>query len=231
MQSNNFTLSPRRSSIVAAVAVLVLLLVFAYPQQQPFSLLQQQGEAIAQQQPEQVTRQKVPSGVTADTNFTNYTDPQYGFSLLYPSSWVNKKIDPGTNLTFLMSFSPPASEFGEFVFVYMAVKNLTDKNTSLKQFTDQEISLLKRPPAATSPTEDTSARTILESEPTTIAGNTSAHKVVYTEKVSGTLSKIMEIYAVNEDKGYIMTYLAFTDIYEKYLPTAQKMAGSLDVTA
>ena len=34
----------------------------------------------------------------------------------------------------------------------------------------------------------------------------------YTEKVSGTLSKIMEIYAVNEDKGYIMTYLAFTDI-------------------
>lgn len=53
----------------------------------------------------------------------------------------------------------------------------------------------------------------------------------YTEKVSGTLSKIMEIYAVNEDKGYIMTYLAFTDIYEKYLPTAQKMAGSLDVTA
>ena len=151
--------------------------------------------------------------------------------MLYPSSWVNKEIDPGANLTFLMSFSPPASEFGEFVFVYMAVKNLTDKSTSLKQFTDQEISLLKRPPAATSPTEDTSARTILESEPTTIAGYASAHKVVYTEKVSGTLSKIMEIYAVNEDKGYIMTYLAFTDIYEKYLPTAQKMAGSLDVTA
>lgn len=230
MQSNNFTLSQRRSSIIAAVAVVVLFLVFAYAQQ-PFSLLQQQREAIAQQQSEQVTRQKVPLGAAADSNFTNYTDSQYGFSLPYPTSWVNKEIDPGTNLTFLMSFSPPASEFGEFVFVYMAVKNLTDKSTSLKQFTDQEISLLKRPPAATSPTEDTSARTILESEPTTIAGNTSAHKVVYTEKVSGTLSKIMEIYAVNEDKGYIMTYLAFTDIYEKYLPTAQKMAGSLDVTA
>jgi hypothetical protein len=228
LQSNNFTLSQRRSSIVAAVAVVVLLLVFGHAQQ-PFSLLQQQREAIAQQQSEQATRQKVPSGAAADSNFTDYTNPQYGFSLLYPSSWVNKEI--GTNLTFLMSFSPPASEFGEFVFVYMAVKNLTDKNTSLKQFTDQEISLLKRPPAATSPTEDTSARTILESEPTTIAGNTSAHKVVYTEKVSGTLSKIMEIYAVNEDKGYIMTYLAFTDIYEKYLPTAQKMAGSLDVAA
>jgi hypothetical protein len=121
LQSNNFTLSQRRSSIVAAVAVLVLLLVFAHAQQ-PFSVLQQQGEAIAQQQPEQATRQKVPLGAAADSNFTNYTNPQYGFSLLYPSSWVNKEIDPGANLTFLMSFSPPASEFGEFVFVYMAVR-------------------------------------------------------------------------------------------------------------
>ncbi|HEU4445775.1 MAG TPA: hypothetical protein VFR94_13960, partial [Nitrososphaeraceae archaeon] len=129
MQSTNFTLSPR-SSIVAAVAVVVLLLVFAHAQQ-PFSPLQQQREVIAQQQPEQVTRQKVPLGAAADSNFTDYTNPQYGFRLLYPSSWVNKEIDPGTNLTFLMSFSPPASEFGEFVFVYMAVKNLTDKNTSL----------------------------------------------------------------------------------------------------
>ena len=227
MQSNNFTLSQRSSTV--AVAVVVLLLVFAYAQQ-PFSLLQQQREAIAQQ-PEQATRQKVPLGGATGSNFSNYTNPQYGFSLLYPSEWVNEEINPGANLTFLTSFSPPASEFGEFVFVYMAVKNLTDNNISLKQFTDQEISLLKRPPAATSPTEDTSAKTILESEPTTIAGNTSAHKVIYTEKVSGTLSKIMEIYAVNEDKGYIMTYLAFTDIYDKYLPTAQKMADSLNITA
>ena len=209
---------------------MVLLLVFVYAQQ-PFCLLQQQREAIAQQQSEQATRQKVPLGAAAGSNFTNYTNPQYGFSLLYPSEWVNEEINPGANLTFLTSFSPPPREFGEFVFVYMAVKNLTDNITSLKQFTDQEISLLKRPPAVTSPTEDTSARTILESEPTAIAGNTSAHKVVYTEKVSGTLSKIMEIYAVNGDKGYIMTYLAFTDIYEKYLPTAQKMASSLNVTA
>ena len=42
---------------------------------------------------------------------------------------------------------------------------------------------------------------------------------------------MLSMKTVNEDKGYIMTYLAFTDIYEKYLPTAQKMAGSLDVTA
>jgi hypothetical protein len=112
----------------------------------------------------------------------------------------------------------------------MAVKNLTGNNASLKQFAEQEISFLKRPPAATSITEDTSVRTILQSEPTTIAGNTPAHKVVYFEKVSGTLSIIMEVYAVNGDKGYILTYLTYTYIYDKYLPTVQKMIGSLNFT-
>jgi hypothetical protein len=112
----------------------------------------------------------------------------------------------------------------------MAVKNLTGNDTSLKQFADQEISLLKRPPAMASPTEDTGARTILESEPTTIAGNTPAYKVVYSEKVSGTLSKIMEIYTVNGDKGYILSYFADTTIYKKYSPTFQKMVSSLNIT-
>jgi hypothetical protein len=169
-------------------------------------------------------------GAAASSNFTNYTNPQYGFSLLYPSSWINEEIAPGANLTFLISFSPPSQVFGESVFVYMAVKNLTGNNASLKQFAEQEISFLERPPAAISLTEDTSVRTILQSEPTTIAGNTPAHKVVYFEKVSGTLSIIMEVYAVNGDKGYILTYLTYTYIYDKYLPTVQKIIGSLNFT-
>ena len=227
MKLNDFTLPQRNSTVVAVV----LLLVFAYTQQ-PFSLFQeQQNEAIAQQQLGQETRQKVPLGAASGSNFTNYTNPQYGFSLLYPTEWVNEETNPGANLTFLISFKPPAREFGEFVFVYMAVKNLTGNNTSLEQFADQEINLLERPPAVTSPTEDTSAATILESGPTTIGGNMPAYKVVYTQKASGVLSKIMEVYAVNENKGYILTYLAYTDIYDKYLPIAQKMVGSLNVTA
>lgn len=227
MQPNVFTLSQRNSVVVIAFVGLLLVFVSTL---HPFSLLKPPEEATAPQPSEQETRQKVLLGASS-SNFTNYTNPQHGFSLLYPSNWVNEEIPPGANLTYLISFNPPASEIGEFVFVYVAVKNLTNNNTSLEQFADQEISLLKRPPAVTSPTEDTSARTILESGPATIAGNTSAHKVVYTEKVSGTLSKIMETYAVKGNKGYILTYLAYTDIYDKYLPIAQKMVDSLNVTA
>lgn len=222
-QTNDFVLSLR----ISALATMILLLVFASAQQ-PNSLLQRK-EAIAQQQSEQETRQNVPLGAAAGSNFTNYTNPQYGFSLLYPSSWVSEEIPLGTDLTLLISFSLPPTEFGEFISVYMAVKNLTGNNTSLKQFADQEISLLKKPPAATSPTEGASARTILESKPTAISGNTQAHKVVYSEKVSGTLSKIMEIYAVNGDKGYILSYLADTAIYDKYLPIAQRMINSFQI--
>jgi hypothetical protein len=228
LQPNVFILSQKSSVVVIAFMVSLLMFVSTH---HPFSPLKLPEEAIAQQQSDQETRLKVPLGEASGSNFTDYTSLQFGFSLLYPSSWVNEEIPPGANLTYLTSFNPPASEIGEFVFVYMAVKNLTNNNTSLKQFADQEISLLKRPPAETSPTEDTSARTILESGPATIAGNTSAHKVVYTEKISGSLSKIMEIYTVNGNKGYILTYLAYADIYDRYLPIAQKMVDSLNVTS
>jgi hypothetical protein len=195
--------------ILNAASVILLFIIVSF--QQPYGILQQE-QLRAQQQPEQETSQKVPLGAASGSNFTNYTSPQFGFSLLYPSGWVNEEIPSGANLTFLMSFNPPPSEFGEFVTTYMAVKNLTGNNTSLEKFTVQEISLLKSPPVVTA-TADSSARTILESEPITIA-----------------LSKIMEIYIVNGKTGYIFTYLANTDSHDKYLPLVQRMVDSLNVT-
>jgi hypothetical protein len=87
------------------------------------------------------------------------------------------------HLTFLISFNPPPTEFGEFIFVYMAIKNLIDNNASLKDFAEAEINFLNSPPSATSPTTDTSARTILESEPDYIAGNTQAQGSIFRESL------------------------------------------------
>jgi hypothetical protein len=223
LATNDFFLS-LRISIVGTVISLFLLA----SNLQPLGLIQ--GEAIAQQQSQQEPRQKISVGAAASNNFTTYTNPTYGFSLLYPSEWINEEINPGLNLTFLISFNPPPTEFGESTSVYMAVKNLTDKNASLKDFAEAEINFLNSPPSATSPAADTSARTILESEPDYIAGNTQAHKIVYSEKVSGTISKIMEIYAVNGDMGYILSFVADTTTYDKYLPIFQKMADSMKLT-
>jgi hypothetical protein len=112
----------------------------------------------------------------------------------------------------------------------VAVRNLTDRNTSLKEFTEAEITFLEKPPTSTTG-EDTTVRTILESEPISIAaGNTQAHKVVYSDKVSGTLSKIMEIYTVNGDKGYILSYVNDATTYDTYLPIVQKMIDSFNMT-
>jgi hypothetical protein len=177
LATNDFILS-LRISIVGTVISLFLLA--SASNLQALGLIQ--GEAITQQQSQQEPRQKIPVGATSN-NFTTYTNPAYTFSLLYPSERINKEINPGVNLTFLTSFNPPPTEFGESIFVYMAGKNLTDKNASLNDFAEAEINFLNSPPSATSPTADTSARTILESEPDYIAGNSPAHKVVYSEKI------------------------------------------------
>jgi hypothetical protein len=223
LATNDFILS-FRISIVGTVISLFLLA----SNLQLLCLVQ--GEAIAQQQSQQEPGQELSVGAAASNNFTNYTNPTYGFSLLYPSEWINEEINPGVNLTFLISFNPPPTEFGESIFVYMAIRNLTDKNASLKDFAEAEINFLNSSPSATSPTADTSARTILESEPDYIAGNTQAHKVVYSEKVSGTISRIMEIYFVNGNMGYILSFIADATTYDKYLPTFQKMADSVKLT-
>jgi hypothetical protein len=55
-------------------------------------------------------------------------------------------------------------------------------------------------------------------------------KVLYSEKVSGTISKIMEIYVVNGDMGYIISFIADATTYDKYLPTFQKLANSMNLT-
>ena len=87
------------------------------------------------------------------------------------------------HLTFLISFDPPPTKFGEFVFVYMAIKNLIDKNASLKDFAEAEINFLNSPPSATSPTADTSARILPESEPDYFAGNTRAQGSIFRESL------------------------------------------------
>jgi PsbP-like protein len=223
LATNDFILSFRISIAGTVISLFLLASIL-----QPLDLIQ--GEAIAQQQSQQEPGRKISVGAAASNNFTNYTNPTYGFSLLYPSEWINEEINPGVNLTFLISFNPPPTEFGESIFVYMAIKNLTDKNASLKDFAEAEINFLNSPPSATSPTADASARTILESEPDYIAGNTQAHKVVYSEKVSGTISRIMEIYFVNGNMGYILSFIADATTYDKYLPTFQKMADSVKLT-
>ena len=105
LATNDFILSLRLSIIGTVISLFLLA-----SNLQPLGLIQ--GEAIAQQQSQQEPRQKVSVGDAASNNFTTYTNPTYGFSLLYPSEWINEEINPGVNLTFLMSFNPPPTEFG-----------------------------------------------------------------------------------------------------------------------
>jgi hypothetical protein len=81
LQTHDFVLSLRISS----ASIVILLFLFASAQQ---IVLPRYEEAIAKQQFELETTQKIQDV----SNFMNYTNPQYGFSLLYPSSWVNEEI-------------------------------------------------------------------------------------------------------------------------------------------
>ena len=78
LETNDFILSFRISIAGTVISLFLLASIL-----QPLGLIQ--GEAIAQQQSQQEPGQKISVGAVASNNFTNYTNPTYGFSLLYPS--------------------------------------------------------------------------------------------------------------------------------------------------
>jgi hypothetical protein len=127
LEKNDSVLSLR----ISIVVIMISLFLFSCTQQ--LHDLQGQQEAIAQQKQQQQQlqppqqqeglTQRVPLGSGEGGIFTAYTNPKYGFSLLYPSDWIYEEIPPGANVTFLISFHPPPREFGEFVFVDVAVRN------------------------------------------------------------------------------------------------------------
>lgn len=60
-------------------------------------------------------------------------------------------------------------------------------------------------------------------------GNSSWDQVVYTGRDGGHDLKRMQMWAVKNNKAYVLTYEAEEQKYLKFLPGAQKMIDSLEV--
>jgi serine/threonine-protein kinase len=60
-------------------------------------------------------------------------------------------------------------------------------------------------------------------------GNSSGYQVVYTGRDGGQSLKRMQMWAVRNNKAYVITYEAEEQKYLQFLPVAQKMIDSFEV--
>jgi eukaryotic-like serine/threonine-protein kinase len=158
-----------------------------------------------------LTNQHQTIAQTNENNtFNLYENPTYGIKIQYPSNWG--RLD----LSFLQDSADidfyPLSDTSLAKNLKILVKNLPFHNMTLEEYTNSQIN----------PTEEI----LLESNTTTLA-NIPGYKIVFTNVVG---LKTMQVWAIKDDKAYIITYVAKEEDYEKDLQIAQKMIDSFEIT-
>jgi eukaryotic-like serine/threonine-protein kinase len=167
--------------------------------------------------------------VSEPINFTSYDNSMLGIRMQYPSGWQNAENDLGG--IFITKFiSPPEDEsdvFGDNINI--AVENLPSNTTDVFQYTNVSIGLVSR----SIPGFDL----ILSSNSANVSGLPAVEKVFTAKQAALDKNltavavdlKMMQLYTLKNDRGYVITYRAEISNYDKYLPTVQKMISSFQI--
>jgi eukaryotic-like serine/threonine-protein kinase len=153
--------------------------------------------------------------VNANNNFLTYQDNSLGLRIDYPAGWIHE-LHAGGLVTFLPSLEGSSNTYPAGLGI--TVEHLKSKNMRLSDITKIQIKNL---------TQNHSDFRLLESTEFRVAGNI-ANKIVFTATDSMNHErKAMQIWTLNGDKAYLITYKAEPGQYSNYLPTIQKMVDSI----
>jgi PsbP-like protein len=214
-----------------------------------FSILISNGinnqEVIAQQQqqqqlsPEEMQNeilrgnldiQSIDNGTTATTessvqslvsgNLLAYESPDYGIRTQYPEGW-EILIQSTSNSSISLRFdSPPENDTDIFRENVLFVIDTISNNTALSNFTSAAVTsyLEKYPDLKFSEVSSTNLTN----------GTIPAYKLVASRTQDGL--DFMQIFAIQDDKVYTITYSSERTRYSTYLPIIERVIDSFEVT-
>jgi hypothetical protein len=178
------------------------------------------------------------TGVVGQINHTtdlrSYGNSAFGVSLQYPSDWgavelkstpLDDKVAGSSIALFTAPIENASDTFREKALLsiqdFTSAGNALKSNMSLAQYTNESLGSYNN--AADSVT-------ILESNATTLAGKP-AHRIVFTENVQNQQLKKTQVWTVDDNKAYVITFSAEESRYGDYLPSVENMIGSLQINA
>ena len=155
-----------------------------------------------------VTMRQTTIAQTDQTNFTTYENPTFGIRIQYPSDWG--RLD----LSFLEASADidfyPLDDTSGAKDVRIQVKTLPSQNMTLEEYTNTQIESIEGQ--------------ILESNATTLAGM-EAHQLIFTNIGL----KTMQVWTLQDDKVYTITYVAEEEDFENDLQVARRMIESFGI--
>jgi hypothetical protein len=153
-------------------------------------------------------------------NLLAYESPDYGIRTQYPEGW-EILIQRTSNSSISLRFdSPPENDTDTFRENVLFVIDTISNNTTLSNFTSAAVtSYLERYPDLE----------FSEVSSTNLTNNTiPAYKLVATRAQDGL--DFMQIFAIQDDKVYTITYSSERTRYSTYLPIIERVIDSFEVT-
>jgi hypothetical protein len=231
-----FVSFPSSSSPSRVTSLFILLMTFSLSLSIITMLyVPQQQEAIAQN----TTTPSSPPLPSQATNITNTTTPQaanitaedfltyenttYGIRIQYPAIWQVGESNQTSqdNVKTIVAFRSPKDRISDTIAesVIIGVENLPpEENISLDSYSTLQIAGL---------TQSFPDFDLEQSTPITLAGSP-GHKIVYSETVQQHPIKTMLVWAIKDNKAYIITFAGEEVKFSDYLPTIQKMIDSFE---
>ena len=151
-----------------------------------------------------------------EIELSSYENQSQGFQVDYPQDWSKQNRDDffATGVIFFSPLVDDADRFKEKVSVL--VENMPS-DSSLPAYTEESLAEIRK----------LSDPDVGEAQKITL-GTDEARQIVYRGEENGSPVQRMQVWSVNDDRVYVLTYTAIPEDYDRYLPTVEKMIESFE---
>jgi hypothetical protein len=213
------------SLLSSRIAILFILLIFSLS----LSIISMLNISQHQQAMAQTNTTTTPSQATNNTEqnaFLTYENTTYGIKIQYPAGYgwqigfANQTSEDNV-YNYIVAFRSPRDRVSDTVAenVNIVVENLPpEENIALDAYSTFQISDL---------TLSGTNFDLRESTPTVLAG-IPAYKIVYSQTLQQVPLQVMQVWAIKDNKAYLLTFTAEAPKYSTFLPVAQKMIDSFE---
>jgi tetratricopeptide (TPR) repeat protein len=146
---------------------------------------------------------------TTEEQLCTYENPYLRIKMQYPSSWLKEENTTDNSV----DFSSPLNDAALLIY------HFDPQSRPLNEIVDSIIENFR---------QSLPDFTLIESRPTTIAGNNSAHMLAFSYSYENSVTiQALKFLMIKGNVGYEITYQAEQSKYLNYLPTIQNMIKSM----
>ena len=146
-------------------------------------------------------------------DFKPYENTKLKLSIQYPSTWQKEE-----RLNDFVTFVAPIVDSSQYKSpAGLGISSLSVSNVSLNTIAKVHLKNMSN---------NLKDFQLIESSDTVLADNRPAKKIIFTA-MDDEKKQALQLITKNKDKVYLITYKAYVDKYEQYLPIIQKMLNSL----